>query len=46
MASFPGVGTFEQLFGSGRGEFEHNFPKIQMPERGGGGGGGYVEASI
>ena len=40
--SFPGVeafdhlewtynGTFEQLFGLGRGKFSKNFPKIQMP---------------
>ena len=32
MAYFPGVGAFEQLFGSGTGEnLNTNFPKIQMP---------------
>ena len=36
-------GAFEQLFSLGRGEFEQNFPKIQMP---GGLPGGDVEASI
>ena len=35
-------GAFEQLFSFGRGEFEQNFPKIQMP---GGLPGGDVEAS-
>ena len=44
----PGVGVFdllkwtsdeafEQLFPPGRGAFEQNFPKIQMPEGRGGG---------
>ena len=41
MAYFPGVGAFEQIFGSGRGNLNTNFTKIQMP-----GGGGDVEASI
>ena len=36
-------GAFEQLFGSGRGDLHKNFPKIQMPGKG---GGGDVEASI
>ena len=36
MAYFPGVGTFEQLFGSSRGEFEHYFSK-NSNARGGGG---------
>ena len=27
MAYFPGLGVFEQLFGPGRGEFEHYFSK-------------------
>ena len=44
MTYFPGVGAFEQLFGSERGELNTNFPKIQMP--GGGGKEGDVEASI
>ena len=26
------MGAFEQLFGSGRGEFEQNFQKMKMPE--------------
>ena len=42
-AYFPGVGTFEQLFDSERGNLNTNFPKIQMP---GGLRGGDVEASI
>ena len=33
MTYFPGVGAFEQLFGSG-GNLNTNFPKIQMPEVG------------
>ena len=32
-------GAFEQLSGPGRGDFDKNFPKIQMP-------GGNAEASI
>ena len=43
MGYFPGVGAFEQLFGPGRGEFEHQFSK-NSNARGGGGGG--VDASI
>ena len=39
MAYFPGLGSFEQLFGSGRGKLINHFPKIQMPGEGGGGGG-------
>ena len=39
MVYFPGVGAFEQLFGSGRGDLNTNVAKIQMPE-------GDVEASI
>ena len=42
LKSFPGVGAldhlewpydgaFEQLFGLGRGDFNKNFPEIQMP---------------
>ena len=48
MAYFPGVGAFEQLFGSGRGKFEHQFFK-NSNARGvsrGGGGGREVEPSI
>ena len=45
MAYFPGVGAFEQLFGSGRGEFEHQCFK-NSNARGVAWGGGDVEASI
>ena len=48
MAYFPGVGTFEQPYGSGRGNLNTNCPKIQMPRgfHGGGGGGEDTKASI
>ena len=31
MVYFPGVGAFEQLFGSGRGNLNINFPKFKCP---------------
>ena len=46
MAYFPGVGTFEQPYGSGRGNLNTNCPKIQMPRGFHGGGGEDTKASI
>ena len=40
MAYFPGMGEFEQLFGSGRGNLNTNFSKIQKLGGLPGGGGG------
>ena len=33
MAYFPGVEAFEQLFASGGGNLDTNFPKIQRPAK-------------
>ena len=43
-SNFPGGGTFEQLLGQVRSEFEHNFSKNSNAQ--GVAGGGDVEASI
>ena len=47
LVIFPGVGAFEQLLGSGRGNLNKNFSKMQMPGGLPGGlPGGNVEVSI